>query len=389
MAFSLACDSGKTTLRIEGEDNNVTWNDVANAGAGSVAVDGGGTEDPSFFMAEHVADGMYQILKNIQFGDGSNALTFKSVNECVYFDDGCVWTIKNYATLQLGKLVEDSGYDGSYWSFAPSVDYVMIDTGDSNANFKVYASIVKNRANHYYLTRGGTSQLRDAVMDFSWDGSKVNSFWYIYSGTVDFKRSLFCNTKQLLYRPATVTNFTDVRVHYADIGVYHAVALNGTLVDFDASDISSLLVQKLSVSTFILHNPKVTVTQSDVKIITEGAVVKVTYSCDIHIVDKNGNNLAGVTVTCKDKDNSQVFSVQTGSDGKIAQQIITYKKWEGTDETETEYSPHKFTFSKSGYTLLVMENVTVDARINWDIKVKLPERIRARMVNLGRLAILR
>ena len=44
MAFSLACDAGKTTLRIEGTDNNVTWNDVVNAGAGSVAVDGGGTD---------------------------------------------------------------------------------------------------------------------------------------------------------------------------------------------------------------------------------------------------------------------------------------------------------------------------------------------------------
>ena len=64
MAFSLACDAGKTTLRIEGEDNNVTWNDVTNAGAGSVAVDGGGTEDPSFFVTEHVAGAVYQILKN-------------------------------------------------------------------------------------------------------------------------------------------------------------------------------------------------------------------------------------------------------------------------------------------------------------------------------------
>lgn len=388
MAFSLACDAGKTTLRIEGTDSNVTWNDVANAGAGSVAVDGGGTEDPFFFVTEHIADGMYQILKNVQFGDDSNALTFKSTNECVYFDDGCVWTIKNYATLQLGELVEDSGYNGSYWSFAPGSNYDMIATGDSSANFKVYASVVRNRATYYYLTRTGTFQLRDAVMDFSWDGSS-GSFWYIYGGTVDFKRCLFCNTEQLLYRPATTLNYIDVRVHYANIGIYHAVAANATVENFDASNISSWIIQKSGVSTLTLHNPKVAITQSDVHIFIAGAVVKITYSCDIHVVDKDGNNLEGVTVTCEDNNSDQVFSVQTGADGKIAQQTITYKKWEGTDETETEYSPHKFIFSKNGYTLLVMENVTVDARINWDIKVKFPERIRARMTNPGRLAILR
>jgi hypothetical protein len=133
---------------------------------------------------------------------------------------------------------------------------------------------------------------------------------------------------------------------------------------------------------FILLKAKLNIGQATSKIVSQ-------FTCDIHVVDKDGVNLEGVTVTCEDKDSNQVFSVQTAADGKIAQQTITYKKWEGTGETETEYSPHKFTFSKNGYTLLVMENVTVDARINWDIEVKFPERIRARMANPGRLAILR
>lgn len=393
MAFSLACDTGKTTLRIEGIDSNVTWNDVANAGAGSVAVDGGGTEDPSFFVTEHVANGMYQILKNIQFGDGSNALTFKSANECVYFDGGCVWTIQNYATLQLGVLVGDYGYDGSYWSFAPGSDYIMISETHPNANFKVYASIVKNRDNYYYLTGAGTFQLRDAMMEFTYDPiMETGSFWYILGGTIDFKRSLFCNTLRLEFRSQTTLNFIDVHVNRAYIGIRHNIAgspIDATVENFDCSSIDTYKVVEAAAATLTFHNPKATIIQSDVSILDEGGVVKVTYSCDIHVVDKDGANLQGVTVLCEDKNSNQVFSVQTGADGKIAQQIITYKKWEGTAETETEYSPHEFTFSKNGYTLLVMENVTVDARINWDIEVKFPERIRARMANPGRLAILR
>jgi len=393
MAFSLACDAGKTTLRIEGEDNNVTWNDVANAGTGSVAVDGGGTEDPSFFVTEHIANAVYQVLKNIRFGDDSNALTFKSVNECVYFDDGCVWMIANYATFQLGVLVGDYGYDGSYWSFAPGSDYIMISSSHPNANFKVYASIVKNRGCYHYVTGGGTFQLRDAIMEFTYDPiMETGSFWHIRGGTLDFKRSLFCNTFQFILRPLMVLNFIDVHINHAFYGIKHFVVgtpIDMTIENFDCSSVEYYKAIEQNAATLTFHNPKVTIIQSDVLILNEGGVIKVTYSCDIHVVDKEGNNLEGVTVTCEDKNSNQVFSVQTGADGKIAQQTIDYKKWEGTDETETEYSPHKFTFSKNGYTLLVMENVTVDARINWDIKVKFPERIRARMANLGRLAILR
>ena len=41
MAFSLTCNVAKTLLRIGGVDIDVSWDNVVNAGAGSVAVDGG------------------------------------------------------------------------------------------------------------------------------------------------------------------------------------------------------------------------------------------------------------------------------------------------------------------------------------------------------------
>ncbi len=186
--------------------------------------------------------------------------------------------------------------------------------------------------------------------------------------------------------PDTIEN---VWMHYTSTGLYSYVSttIEDLLVTNEGS--SKVWAGPASGITINLISPRWTPVQSDMIIGNADGVINAKYSCDIHVVDKDGNNLAGVTVTCEDKDSNQAFSVQTGADGKIAQQTITYKKWEGTDETETEYSPHKFTFSKNGYTLLVMENVTVDARINWDVEVKFPERIRARMANPGRLAILR
>jgi len=388
MAFSLACDAGKTTLRIEGTDNNVTWNDVANAGAGSVAVDGGGTEDPSFFVTEHVANAVYRVLKNIQFGDGSNALTFYSKKEMVYFDDDQSFTIKDNATLQLGEIAGDYCINGACWSWEES-DYV-IAAGNPNAAYKIYGSTMHYRGAGQINFYDGTIDFRnsqfhadnrvDAKLNF---GSGLDSLTlkHLYIDNWDYW--------QAVKTPDVMEN---VWLHYPTYGFRFYSAGETTVGDClitDDANVKVVLAGFLAAQTVNFINPRWNLVQSDVSITRADSVLYWKYSCNIHVVDKDGNNLSGVAITCEDKDSNQVFSVQTGADGKIAQQIITYKKWEGTGETETEYNPHKFIFSKNGYTLLVMENVTVDARINWDIEVKFPERIRARMANLGRLAILR
>ena len=161
MAFSLACDAGKTTLRIEGIDSDVTFNDVANAGAGSVAVDGGGTEDPSFFVTEHIANAVYQILKKIQFGDSSNALTFYSKNEMVYFDDNQSFVIKNSATLQLGEILGSYCINGANWSWEEQG--IIITENDSGATCKIYGSRIHFRGFGNIDFEDGTVDFRNSI----------------------------------------------------------------------------------------------------------------------------------------------------------------------------------------------------------------------------------
>ena len=483
MAFSLACDAGKTTLRIEGADSNVTWNDIVNAGFGSVAVDGGGTEDPHTFVRPanqnyytvtgtltpdvtgdyfyqgmlftsysnkpfyekagsqyhiwhtitgdvwHIspkpatnsepywtrndpdiegeyedegdeATGMatvtkvavvspaYRVLKNIQFGDGTNALTFYSKNEMVYFDDDQIFTIKSNATLQLGEIAGDYCINGACWSWEGAGN--VINVSNPNAACKIYGSTI-----HYRGT--GQITFSDGTVDFR------NSQFHA-DNRADAKLSFSVGVDSLTLKHLYIDNWNywqtlktpdimeSVWLHYPTNGFRFYAIGETTIVDClvtDAADMKVVLAWPLSAQIVNFINPRWNLVQSDVSIANANSVLYWKYTCDVHIADKDGNNLSGVAVTCEDKDSNQVFSVQTGADGKIAQQIITYKKWEGTSETETEYNPHKFIFSKNGYTLLVMENVTVDARTNWDIEVKFPERIRARMANLGRLAILR
>jgi len=106
------------------------------------------------------------------------------------------------------------------------------------------------------------------------------------------------------------------------------------------------------------------------------------YSCNIRVADKNGVDLSGATVTCKDKDDNTVFSVQTDVEGNIAEQIITYQRWndpEGNYPTYYAYeedaecsSPHKFIMSKTGYETLELEEIVVDNSINWHFELQDP-----------------
>ena len=105
-----------------------------------------------------------------------------------------------------------------------------------------------------------------------------------------------------------------------------------------------------------------------------GSDTLVQYTCNIHVVDEDGANLSGVTVICDISASSnydtEEFSVVTAGDGTITEQTIDAKLWEGTGETLTDYAPMRFTFSKSGYENLVMENITVDDPIDWRIELQ-------------------
>ena len=63
----------------------------------------------------------------------------------------------------------------------------------------------------------------------------------------------------------------------------------------------------------------------------------------------------------------------TNGSGDIPEQIIPFRKWEGTAETQTTFSPHKFTLSKAGYETLTLDAVTVSAPINWHLELQRPK----------------
>jgi hypothetical protein len=102
------------------------------------------------------------------------------------------------------------------------------------------------------------------------------------------------------------------------------------------------------------------------------------YTVNIHVSDKDGANLETANVVCLDKDDNEIFNVDTDAEGNIAEQIVTYQQWyqlasgyHGEDEA-TCFSPHKFTISKDGYETLTIDNITINDPIKWHLELQDP-----------------
>lgn len=97
-------------------------------------------------------------------------------------------------------------------------------------------------------------------------------------------------------------------------------------------------------------------------------------TCNIHVVDKDGNDLQNVVVDCEDQNTDAVWgagTITTDADGNITEQNINYVLYNNDGSAHvTTYSPHKFTISKAGYETLILENITVDAPVNWHLELQ-------------------
>jgi len=104
-----------------------------------------------------------------------------------------------------------------------------------------------------------------------------------------------------------------------------------------------------------------------------GSKVHRKYTCNIHIADKDGVDLAGVVVDCEDQFGNPVWAagtVVTNATGDIAEQTISRGYCSDPDnnldtDLTVDYSPHVFTISKAGYETQVLDEITVDHPIVW------------------------
>ena len=73
------------------------------------------------------------------------------------------------------------------------------------------------------------------------------------------------------------------------------------------------------------------------------------------MIDNNGDAIENASVKIEDKENSEVFSGTTDSDGKITEQWLVHKEAITPDKFWTDKTPHTVTISKSGYSTRVIK----------------------------------
>ncbi len=437
-APTLETNAGATILRIiDGTSGDpATWGDVwdwddgggSSGGDGDVPKDGGGTAKVSTLLTEIVANALYTIQKSIQFGNGSDSSFFRSTNEMVYFEDGAVPTIENYATLQQGELQGDWGINGSDWSCAPSASWDFIANVATSGTHNMFASKWSLRSLVVMTYRSGvvdwrnsqfTGQQRDSSSQKLTFGTLVQSVNWA---------DVFVNHIHTIVFAVSPT-IDDFHFHYFRI-------LEGagdvTIEGYLATECNAYDVRAMSGKTVTLIDPRFTPALPRADSAT--ATVIVAYTVNIRVNDKNGAALESATVAATSFGNivsndagatfyrcvedhtagtfatdvsagkweltteanatlagvdgtaengawvtgidyvkaAAAFSVSTDAGGDIAEQTVTRKQWKGTSEALLSFAPYTLAISKAGYETLTLENIVVDAAVVWVQELQQP-----------------
>jgi hypothetical protein len=320
---------------------------------------------------EFLENGWYEIDAALYFGDDVTSTYFLTKNEAIYMANIASYfdpmKIYNNATFAMGEIVSgDVPYGKNGSTLQVPKNWQPITSGKTGATLIIANSTVYN-AN----TSGSAS-----IAFYSGSVTVVNSVLKTYNlaAAVEFNSNLsYIYMDDLLIEAlrltlAKVPDFiNNVRLRGAVRGI--RVNVGGTMVvnNPDIVDATIADAHQTTSGSLYFRNPKYNIAIPLIDDPGNVGTIYEQYSVDIHVVDPAGNNLSGVTVTCTDQFDTQVFSVQTDVNGDIATQYVNWKRWATNAETLTTYSPHTFTLSHPDYPTLTLVDVTLDELIRWRI----------------------
>ena len=368
MAYAAKCDTAAhTKWWITGTGSSVNrLSEAIDANASGVEEnDNPGNFQPwSEFMTETEEDLIYLIHEDFEVGDGSTSTTITSLNEMVIFDEGSNCEVKANATLQIGAVNDSFGVNGSAWILSGQGNFSNFCDGGT---VEIYASRMLGRGQHQQRFKTGTVKIKNSILEHEGAGQFQNA-WVVQSGmsTVEFE-DVYLPQNNAFVLEANPDVFTGVHIHDPGIGLSsNASGVIATGLKITSN--SNVQVQQNHASVLTLRDARTAITL--VQNVQADSDIQLEYTCNIHVSDRAGANLQSVTVLCEDQADSQVFSVSTNSGGDIAEQVVPFKIWEGTSETLTTHSPHKFTLSKAGFETLILDATIVDHPLVWMLELQ-------------------
>ena len=361
----------------------ITDIDIEDVGDGSGTAAADGTlqvTQPQWGVIWDYGNGNYYVkCTGFNVGNGSTSTYFKSTLESV--------TLETYfqrlsaANLQIGNKIGDWGYDGSTWRFVDIGTQIRLSYGVPGYTY-IYASHISTyNGGMYFNFRFGAIEILNSIFNGN-DLTTAGYFWFQSSlQSLILKDVNFTHTNRVqIEKSGTIDG---IQIHYATRGIRFLDATTDIL-NYLATEIIETDVYSSSAGILNLINWRGA--SSPTLDFTSTATLYEKYICNIKVRNNAGVALQSVVVDCEDANTDAVWAagtVSTDASGDIAEQQIAYKKWYGASETLTEYSPHKFTFSKAGYKTLVKENITVDRPIVWEIELQYVAGARNQTVGMG------
>ena len=107
---------------------------------------------------------------------------------------------------------------------------------------------------------------------------------------------------------------------------------------------------------------------------TDNTVVKLYHLLDFHIINESGTDIENATITVYDKDDNQLWTDTTDSDGKASEDILTttvsYGGGGSYSSTYTSKNPLRIVVQKSGYKKIEFKETVEEKREDWAITLK-------------------
>jgi len=254
-------------------------------------------------MTETVEDAIYLIHLLFQVGDDTTSTTLISLNEMVYFDDNCWFTVEGQATLELGEKSGDWGINGSFWNVCPSGATNVYAMTDGSATFNMYDSRLHNRANaSKYVFDNGSAEILNSTLTAlysTYGSSSKNAIWISGMDSLILKKVLSLN--QSFQGIATVDpTIIDLHCHDNYYGIASAAANVVTIQNANVTGTVryDVLAQKTSAQEIVILNPSWHITLPALS--HADSLIKEAYTVNIHLADKGGNDLSGVSVLIQD-----------------------------------------------------------------------------------------
>ena len=319
------------------------------------------------FLVEDNADFSYTLKTQMEVGDGTTFTALNIDRTSIYIDD--ISSVVNYDVFTIKANASFSG-DGFYiYWYSTSGNWANLFDNEGTLTLENFVMQTNDESRiRLGSDIGGNCSLKHGTLInlpmgvTSTSGTKVferltvdspNYIMIVCGGDIDDIEATrigdygFYISANYMQRASNVRCSQSAAV--AMLRIHTNLANDVDLVDFTLSDWSYAFISTASMSYKVnrVHTVNISVAKPDGTLFDDE-----------------------VTVTCKDKNDAQVFSVTTSS-GAIAEQEVTVHEYyyNGGDQSGT-LGPFTFTLSATGYETLVLDGVTIDSAIDWHLELQ-------------------